>query len=246
MLCSVLLPSIVFSQKKEYSYTPKPGEVLIDAKLIRAQFGYSQMMLSDADTFANRTVDAINLKDEFQLLSNLFGYYNRFVIYDALYTEMLFGKMRNEPIQHNKNDMESKYSFMFRWGYDFFAGYRNNKFGILGGVRPRFMYTSIGDLSMTGNSLGYFLYTMPYAIKGEYKLGFHNEFRMMFTAWNNFSSTTPNSGVRLEIPFIPSGRWWLFGEYETYKNHVDYVFGIPPNNARYNTLTIGVRVGSMY
>ena len=243
ILCLVIFTGKVFSQ---ISPTLKPGEVLIDARVIRGQFGYTQMQLSNADTFSSRIVDAINLKAEFQLLSTLFGYYNRFVIYDALYTEMLFGKMRNNPIQHGKSDTESKLSFGFRWGYDLFAGYRTEKYGILAGIRPRWMMAAIGDLTMGGNSLGYFVYTMPFAVKGEYRLGYHNEFRIMLTLWDNFSAKKGNRGARLEIPFNPSGRWWVFGEYETYNHSVDYVFGINPNNAAYKTLTVGIRVGSMY
>ena len=244
ILCLVgFLPGILFSQTSER--TAGIDEVLIDAKLIRGQFGYTQMKLTNADTFSSRIADAVNFKAEFQILSNLFGYYNHFVIYDALYVETLFGKMRNVPTKHG-TDVESKFSYLFRTGYDIYAGYRNHRIGLLAGIRPRWMATSIGDLSVMGSSLGYFLSTMPYAVKAEYKPMYHDEFRILLTAWNNFNSLKKNNGFRVEVPFIPSARWWVYMEYESYKSPANYVFGIKANNADYNLFSLGVRVGSMY
>lgn len=246
LFCTYLSLASLAQTKEARVYYYSPDYVLVDARTIRGQAAYASFSFNDFDTFPQRKAVGLNVKAEFMLFSNLVNRHSSFVVHDALYTEMNMGKMQSTPFVYSHDEQEKAFAVMFRFGYDFYTGYRNKRIGLLAGARPRWMYSFIGDVSTAGSSLGAFLFNCPLAARIEVRPAFQNEFRIVLTAWQNIIDRTPARGMRIEVPFIPNKRFWLFAEYETITGPASFVFGNEPHQAVMKNINLGLRVGSLY
>lgn len=240
-------------QKKVTIHYYGPNDVILDARMIRGQFGYNWTDISKlADSINHRTAQMVDLRCEFMMVSNAMDKYMNFVVHDALYTHMSIGKMTSAPIGANLPagdiDREGRFSVAFKWGYDFYMGYRNKNWGLMGGIRPQWSMLSIGDFSSEANSggLGFFTFDYPLAIRGEWRPFSHFEYRLITTAWTSVREGMVNKGVKIEVPTFPKSRYWLFFELSTNNNQYLYLSTDKASAEKTTMMTAGIRFGSIF
>jgi hypothetical protein len=252
LMLSMLCCMDSFAQKTGSVYAPGPYEVVVDARALRAEAGWSVFNMTDiSDTISRRTGAGIHLKNEFKLLSHLVDKYSEFVVWDAGYLAMQLGKVNSETIGEDlpRDDIsrEGKFLSGFQFGYDVLIGYRNKYWGLLAGVRPQWQGTNAGDFSISSTRGGFGLlrYSSPVALRAEWRPFAHFEYRIIATAWKSVFGTTGQSGFRIELPTLPSKRYWLFAEYSVQNTSWLYLSTVegPPGSCR--MWTFGLRVGSL-
>lgn len=242
-----------FGQKTVRTFYYGPDDIIIDARTIRGQFGYNWTDISRlADTIHHRKAQMVDLRCEFMMISNAMDKYMNFVVHDALYTQMALGKMTSRPIGADlpADDLgkEGRFSVAFKWGYDFYMGYRNKNWGLMAGIRPQWSMLSVGDFSSEANSggLGFFTFDCPVAVRGEWRPFSHFEYRIIAGAWTSVKAGMVNRGFKIEIPTFPKSRYWLFVEMST--NNAQYLYLSTDKAAADKTtmLSAGIRFGSIF
>jgi hypothetical protein len=255
-LMLMILPALScagsIAQKTGSVYSPGPYEVVVDAKSLRSELGYSWMNISDlSDTILRRQAAGIHLKAEFKILSYMVDKYSEFVVYDAFYFGLQLGKIQTETIGENLpvGDISREGKFMsgFQFGYDVYLGYRNKYWGVLAGVRPQWQYANAGDFSIAPTAGGFDLlrFSYPVALRTEWRPFAHFEYRIIASAWKSFNREVNQSGVRLELPTIPSKRFWIFFEYQIQRAPWLYLSTAEGNPAAFKSWLVGLRVGSL-
>jgi hypothetical protein len=251
-LLPVLMSMGSFSQKTGSVYSPGPYEIVVDARTLRAEAGWTWMNILDiSDTIPRRTAEGIHMRVEFKMLSFLMDKYNEFVVWDAGYLGMQMGKVTSmtigESLPQDDISREKKFAVSTQFGYDFFTGYRNKYWGLLAGVRPQWTSTFAGDFSMTPTAGGFDLlrFSSPLAIRAEWRPFAHFEYRIIAVAWNSFFGEGKSSGIHLEIPTLPSKRYWLFAEYGLQQTTWDYLSTDTGPLGNFKSFTVGLRVGSL-
>lgn len=230
------------------TYNLGPGDVLLDANLIRGQVSYRVLGLKAANGYPARSARTVGVKAEFQLFSSKMDRFNHFVVYDALYTDLAMGVRTSEtlPAEFLLSDgKEDKLAYQFSFGYDIYLGYRNTQFGLLGGLRPAWMGMSIGNMNGSGTTLDLFTFSAPLAIRGEWRPASHFEFRFIAMAWAGGFGTR-RQGIRLEAPFYPKWRWWVFAEYESADVIQENVAKDGVFNGTATSFQVGFRWGSVF
>ena len=107
-----------------------------------------------------------------------------FVAHDAFYLSTAFGKVNSPLVGENlpkgSLNRESKFAMAFTFGYDFYLGYRNKRWGLLAGVRPQWSSVSLGDFSPApqAGGLGLMYFAYPLALRGEWHPFSHFEYRV--------------------------------------------------------------------
>lgn len=252
LMLSVLLGTGSIAQKTGSVYSPGPYEVVVDANSLRGELGWSWMNISDlSDTIYRRDAAGIHLKTEFKMLSYLVDKYSEFVVYDACYLSMQLGKVRSATIGENlpAGDLtrEGKFMSAFQFGYDVYLGYRNKYWGLLAGVRPQWQHASAGDFSISPSSGGFDLlrFSFPASLRAEWRPFAHFEYRVIASAWKSFNKQVNQSGVRLELPTLPSKRYWIFVEYQIQRAPWLYLSTDEGAPAAYKSWVVGLRVGSL-
>ena len=251
-----LLPMLLMSmglqgQKSVTVYNLGPNDIILDANLIRGQFGYSQINVSSVhDSINGRMAKLGQVKCEFRLVSSAMDKYMNFVVHEALYTDMSMGKMTRPHVDNQAGGEtgEGSFAFTFNWGYDFFTGYRNKYWGLLAGIRPQWSMVSMGDFSSeaTQGGLGVFSFSYPLALRAEWRPFSHFEYRIIATAWHSMIGGLPWSGARLEIPTFPRSRFWIFAEINTYSYQYLYLSTDPYSAKGTTILNLGIRFGSIF
>ncbi len=239
-------------QKSVTVYKLGPNDLVLDARMIRGQFGYAWDKIPNfLDSAESRTAQLVELKCEFRMISSAMDKYMNFVVHDALYTDMAIGKMTSngfgEPVAKSE-DSEGKFAVSFNWGYDFFMGYRNRHWGLLAGIRPQWSMLSMGDFSSdaTSGGLDVFSLSYPLAARAEWRPFSHFEYRIIATAWSSLIGGASWSGCRIEIPTFPQSRYWLFAEYNLYDYQYLYLSTEPVKSDRTQIFTAGIRFGSIF
>jgi hypothetical protein len=253
----LLILSILFSvdsiaQKTGSVYSPGPYEIVVDAKSLRAEAGWSVLNITDvSDTISSRSGAGVHLKNEFRIFSHKVDKYSEFVVWDGLYFGIQIGKVNSETIGEDlpRDDISREGKFMggFQFGYDFFLGYRNKYWGLLAGVRPQWQSATAGDFSISTTKGGFDLlrYSSPLALRAEWRPFAHFEYRIIASAWKSFFGPSEQSGVRIEFPTLPTRRYWLFVEYALQQTSWDYLSTVQGPYGGFRTWTIGLRVGSL-
>lgn len=241
----------ISAQKSVTVYYLGADDILVDARMIRGQVGYSWIRTSPfLDSAKSRTAQMVELKCEFRLISSAMDKYDNFVVHDALYTDMSMGKLTSIPlgVGVGSTEVEGKFSVAFNWGYDFFMGYRNKHWGLLAGIRPQWSMLSMGDFSSdsTPGGLDVFSVSYPLAIRGEWRPFSHFEYRIITTAWSSLIGGAKWSGCRIEIPTLPKSRFWIFGEYSLYDYTYLYLSTDATKSGRTQCFTAGIRFGSIF
>lgn len=219
--------------------------ILVDARLLRGAVGYSTFGISEVDTLPARQAQGINERIEARLVSGLLKHEEGFVIADAFFLDLTFGRMSSEPLYYYDNP-ESRFSMLMQFGYSFLAGYSTEKFGVLAGKSFNWSSAFIGGTSLPGVEL--LTGTGPWMMRAEMRPAFSNEFRIMLTGWDNFNNERRDQGFRVDIPFLPKRR--LFLTYELGRRGGDVSYATFDND-QYSTGVItqhlfGLRFGSIY
>jgi hypothetical protein len=248
----MLLSVDSIAQKTGSVYSPGPYEIVVDAKSLRAEAGWSVVNISDvSDTISRRSGAGVHLKNEFRIFSHKVDKYSEFVVWDALYFGIQIGKVNSETIGEDlpRDDITREGKFMggFQFGYDFFLGYRNKYWGFLAGVRPQWQSISAGDFSISPTRGGFDLlrYSSPVALRAEWRPFAHFEYRIIATAWHSVFGTPGQSGFKIELPTLPSKRYWLFAEYSVQNTEWLYLSTTEGPPAACRTWTFGIRIGSI-
>ena len=234
----------VSAQQKVTIYDPSKY-ILVDARMLRGAIGWSTFSIHDVDTFPARLGQGLNERIELRIVSFFMDKDEGFVIADAFFLDLTFGRMSSEPLAYYI-DPESRFSIMMRFGYSFLAGYSTERFGLLAGKSFNWSSASVGGTSLPGVDL--FTSTGPWMMRAEWRPAFSNEFRLMLTAWDNFNDARCDQGFRVDIPFLPKRRFFLTYAYGRRGSDVSYAtFG----NDRYEPgmftqHLFGLRFGSIY
>jgi len=253
-ILSILLMCVdSFSQKSVTVNYYGPDDIILDANTIRGQVGYTWADINNlSDSMEHRKAQLVDLRCEFMLISNAMDKYMNFVVFDALYTDIAFGKLTTKPLgtERAPDDpmREGKFSFAFKWGYDFYLGYRNKNWGLMGGIRPQWSMLSIGDFSSEANSggLGFFTFDYPLAIRGEWRPFSHFEYRIIASAWTSVKAGMQTRGVKLELPTFPKSRYWVFVELASNNDQYLYLSTDAASAKRTTLFTAGIRFGSIF
>jgi hypothetical protein len=183
---------------------------------------------------AARSALGLGIAAEVKIISAFFENEEGFTIHDAFYLDLFFGQLYNprERFIRNSNEKEQKWALAGESGYLAMAGYRNDKWGVLGGFDFRYKLAMVGDVGtgIVGTSV---------LLRGEYNFSNENERRLVTTFWlGNYKS------IRAELSLGQEGEYWIFGQYEYFKaNGEDLFYGIEKTEMDFNQFTIGIKRG---
>lgn len=256
LICALpmlLLSMGSFAQKKVTVQYLGADDIILDANMIRGEFGYTWAHInSDSDSIADRTAQLGNVKYEFRIISGAIDKYMNFVVHDALYTDIGFGVITSKTLGQDQPQgsslKEGRLALAFKWGYQFNIGYRNKHWGLMAGIRPQWSMFSVGDFSSETNErgLGVFSFEYPLSMRAEWRPFSHFEYRIVCSAWRSIIGGMQTSGIRLEIPTLPRSRYWLFAELRS--NNYNYLYlSTDLVDAKQTMLfNIGFRFGSIF
>jgi hypothetical protein len=241
------------AQKKVTVKYLGPDDIVLDANMIRGEFGYTWTKInSDSDSISDRTAQLGNARCEFQIISAAMDKYMNFVVHDALYTDVGFGAVTSKTVGQDQPlsslSKERRLSMAFKWGYNFNIGYRNKHWGLMVGIRPQWSMFSVGDFSSETNEggLGVFSFEYPLSIRTEWRPFSHFEYRIVCSAWRSVLGGMQTSGLKIEIPTLPKSRYWLFAELRTNNYNYTYLSSTVIAAKKTTMFNIGVRFGSIF
>jgi hypothetical protein len=244
----ILLLFIVFTCRIKSQVVNGSGGnkyIYVDPKLIRGDISFSKANLNFPDI---RPRDALLLhtKCGARIISAFMTKKNKFAIRDEFFCDLSLGKLTSEPLKYF-NNAESKFSTVFQFGYEFMAGYRNEKFALMGGLKFQWSNAFIGRSEFSGNKL--LPGTYPLMIRGEYAIGNGEEFRLVCMAWSNFNSEKNSSGANIDIPISKKRRLWFTVQYQYMTCSGSAPANFDNNNYTtgfFNQWFAGIKVGSIY
>ncbi|HXA02891.1 MAG TPA: hypothetical protein VNW99_12930 [Cytophagaceae bacterium] len=247
---ALLICTPAFAQIDKYKYDHGPTLYSIykydhNPLTLRGAIGIGQISISGLDTIPNRIAIGIYGHSEVRLLSKKTDKKTKgFTIYDALSLDLFMGTMLG--VQLVDFLPERKHALSLHFGYMILSGYRNDKFGIMGGLN---FQTIIFNVGTTNTKHLFTAIPPPLVIRAEFRPAFGYEFRIMATVWDNFTNERNSRGIRLDIPLAKTKRLFLTFEASTIVNAT-----IQPTNfdadkytkGNLNQMIIGVRYGSVY
>ena len=122
----------------------------VDLRLLSAGFGYGAGRITDlASGTPNRAMMGLNLRLDVFILSRIKGL--PFATYDALFTDMTWGKRTGDPLRFGTLD-EDNSAMPFVIGYHFVAGLRRNGVAVMGGLGYQHFDHDIGGTLMSGSA----------------------------------------------------------------------------------------------
>ena len=238
-------PVLSMAQTQKVSVYDASQYVLIDPRLLRGSMGYTTFGIGDMDPLPDRLGMGLDVRIEARLVSGFVDNTEGFVVADGMFLDLTMGKLSSAPLSYF-NDPEGTFSTVMNFGYNFMAGYSNSHFGALGGIGFKWSSAFVGGTNMPGEKL--LSGTAPWMMRLEYRPAFSTEFRVMVTGWDNFKDTRLDQGFQVDIPFLPSKRFFLTYSFGRMKNDVAYATF---DNYQYapGTMTqqmFGIRFGSIY
>lgn len=240
----LLAHSTLYAQQTTVVYDPTKY-ILVDGRLLRGAVGYATFGISDVDTLPDRLGHGVDLRVEARLVSGILKRTKGFVIADAFFLDLALGTLTSEPLNYFSNP-EDRFSGAMVFGYSFLAGYSTERFAALGGKSFNWSSMFLGGTSLPGVDL--MVGTAPWIMRLEYRPTFSNEFRIMLTGWHNFNELKRSKGFRVDIPIVPSKRFFLTYEWSRLTSDVAYASA---DNGVYATgiftqQLFGLRFGPIY
>lgn len=232
----------------QLSYAQEPGYVYISAeglyKLTRVNFGATQFELTPKDS-ATKMAYGIHLSNEVKIVSGFIGKYSPVAVHDAFYVDLNLGWMNTEPATY-KQETESRFAMTTNMGYLGLVGYRNKRWGALGGVDFRWRSSFIGGISMPNLDGDLLYFSRPIVLRGEYNLSKENRRRLIITGWHDGGSKTRAAyqSIRAELGLGEKNRWWLMAQYTQQTALGENHFLLhPPTDVTFRQYTLGFRIG---
>jgi hypothetical protein len=219
--------------------------IYVDPKLIRGDISFTQMNLK-FDGIPIRTAIGLHTRLGGRLVSGFMSSKNKICVRDEFFLDLTLGKLISTPLTYFK-DPEMKFSTAGMFGYEFLVGYRTEKYAAMGGLKLQWTSAFVGSSEFSGDKL--LTGTYPLMLRGEYRIGNAEEFRIVLMAWSNFKSVKNNSGFNVDVPIAKKRRLWFTFQYQA----MSYINSAPANfdNNKYtpgsfNQWLAGIKVGSIY
>ncbi|MEO6882686.1 MAG: hypothetical protein ABI199_01535 [Bacteroidia bacterium] len=223
----------------------KSQVVYVDPNLIRGDISFTQMNLK-FDGIPVRKAIGLHTKVGGRIISGFMSAKNKICVRDEFFLDLTLGKLTSTPLTYF-NESESKFSTAGMFGYEFLVGYRTEKYAAMGGVKLQWTNIFIGSSEFVGDKL--FISSSSLMLRGEYRIGDAEEFRIVFMGWSNFNSEKNNSGFNFDFPISKKRRLWLTFQYQA----MSYINSAPANfdngkyiNGSFNQWFAGIKVGSIY
>lgn len=168
----------------------------VDLRVVSAGFGYGMGTIGGLGTTPDRTMRGLNLRLDVHILSLALRKLP-IATYDALFTDMTWGKMSSDPLMYFSS-AESDNAMPLTFGYHFLVGLRRESFGVLGGLGYRHFDHDIGDTFMSGSST---------PVTARLELG--RKKPIVATAW---AGRNGMMGAHVDVPFFRrlniSAQYW--------------------------------------
>lgn len=160
----------------------------MDEVPLRLSIGVGLAMLAELERVGDihpRTGAGVDLRLEFRGLSWAVQPRRGFSIYDALYSDGLFGRRVTSAVGD-----ESDAALALGLGYQLLPGVRGRSFGAFAGMRAELEYWEIGDSTASG-------WSFPIAFRSEAR--YHETRWLMVEAWASVFGDRKASGIELDI-----------------------------------------------
>lgn len=238
-----LVSNVLYAQ--QYIYVSRAGV----RNLLRVNLAATQFSLTPKDSATN-TAYGVHLSNEVKIISAWWKKDWAFTVHDAFYFDISMGRLhnsarKNSPTSFSGRD-ESRFCFTTNFGYLLLAGYRNPKWGALGGIDFRWRGATVGDMKTPNTYGNLFNYSRPVVIRGEYCISDEvADKRVIATLWYDAGTTarTKYFSTRLEYPLGKGGRWWALFQYTSEQSQGEDRYYSPAFiNMYFKQLSLGFRV----
>lgn len=204
-------------QAQQYIYISEEGVY----KLLRTNVGYTQWQMKAPDSSA-RVAKGLHLSAETKIVSAFMDPRDNFTIHDAFYLDLNMGILtspQRQTVGGSAARKEGRFSYNTNFGYLFLAGYRNNHFGLLGGIDFRWRGATVGDYVMPNLNGPLLYFSRPVVLRGELATSADNpNRRLVAMLWSTTGTKrTPYQSLRVEYPMDSKGRFWICGQYTRQK-----------------------------